>query len=148
VTIESIERTNLTLSVGAVALTALVAPAGFAWSVAAGALLETLNLRGLLNTARRFFGVDGFGNGALLAIYAMRFGWLALAIGAALYLGAHPVGLLLGLSLVVPAALYEGWRRRGAPSGDAITLAPDDPEWDRWNPWLARERAETGEEDE
>jgi hypothetical protein len=148
VTIEPIERTNLTLSAGAIAVSAAVATPAFAWSVAAGALLEALNLRGLVRTARTFFSGSGFGSGTWVLLYALRFGWLAIGIGAAFYFGAEPLGLLLGLSIIVPAATLEGWRRRGPADPSAVALEPDDPEWERWNPWLARERAEEEEEDQ
>jgi hypothetical protein len=71
-----------------------------------------------------------------------------IGIGAALYFGAHPVGLLIGLSLIVPAAIIEAWRARPAVNPEAPQLAPDDPDWERWNPWLAREREESEEVDE
>jgi len=148
VTIEPIERTNFTLSAGAIAISAAVATPAFAWSVATGALLETLNLRGLIRTARPFFSGNGFGSGTWVLIYVLRFGWLAVAIGAAFYFGADPVGLLLGLSMVVPAATLEGWRKRGPADPSTVALEPDDPEWERWNSWLARERAEDEEGDE
>jgi hypothetical protein len=148
VTIEPIERTNLALSAGAIAVSAAVATPAFAWSVAAGAVIEALNLRGLVRTACSLFSRGGFGSGAWLLLYALRFGWLVLGIGAAFYFGAEPWGLLLGLSMIIPAAAFEGWRRRGPATPDAVALEPDDPEWERWNPWLARERAEEEEEDE
>ncbi len=56
--------------------------------------------------------------------------------------GAHPVGLVIGLSTIIPAAILEAWRARPLIESAATGLAPDDPAWDRWNPWLARERAE------
>ena len=34
------------------------------------------------------------------------------------------------------------------PPGITPALGPDDPAWERWNPWLAREREEIPEEDE
>jgi hypothetical protein len=149
VTIESIERTNFMFSVGAIALSMAVATPLFASSVAAGALLEAVNLRGLVRIARRFFAGSGaLGSGTWVSIYALRFVWLAVGIGAAIYLGADPLGLILGLSMVVPAAIFEGWRRRGPASAEANALDASDPEWDRWNPWLARERGEIEGDDE
>lgn len=148
-TIESIERTNFMFSVGAVALSMAVATPLFASSVAAGALMEAVNLRGLVRIARRFFEGSGtLGSGTWVLIYALRFGWLAVGLGTAIYLGADPLGLILGLSMVVPAAIFEGWRRRGPASAEASALDPSDPEWDRWNPWLAREHGKVEEGDE
>jgi hypothetical protein len=66
-----------------------------------------------------------------------RFGLLKM--GSARRFGAHPLGLLLGLSLIMPAAIFEAWRARPPLDPSAPALAPDDPSWDRWNPWLARE---------
>jgi len=63
-----------------------------------------------------------------------------IGIGVALYLGADPVGLLIGLSLIMPAAVIEAWRARPPVDASAPALADDDPTWERWNPWLARER--------
>ena len=40
----------------------------------------------------------------------------------------------------MPAAVIEAWRARPAVDENAPALDPDDPSWDRWNPWLARER--------
>ncbi len=66
------------------------------------------------------------------------------AVGLSLYAGAHPVGLLIGLSLIIPATLIAAWATRPAVDSEAAALDPDDPSWETWNPWLARE----GREDE
>jgi hypothetical protein len=39
------------------------------------------------------------------------------------------------------------WRARPEPTLDAPALAPDDPSWDAWNPWTARERDPQDAED-
>ena len=44
-------------------------------------------------------------------------------------------------NIVIPAPLNVNVGP-GAPQ-----LAPDDPDWERWNPWLARERDESEEVD-
>ena len=49
---------------------------------------------------------------------------------------------LILLLFVIPAAIIEAWRARPLIDASATGLAPDDPAWDRWNPWIARERAE------
>lgn len=135
--VERVERLSLALCAGAaVASYPLVSPL-FAVSVAAGGLLEALNFRALARAGRRLF--EGR-SGGWTAGSAARFGLLALGIGLGLYVGLHPVGLVLGLSLIVPASLIEAWRSRPPVLADAPALAPDDPAWEEWDPWLARER--------
>jgi hypothetical protein len=146
--IDPIERTNLTLSAGAVAFSFVVASPGFAASLAIGALLEAVNFRGLRRQSQFLFWGQIRSGGAWTGVYGLRFGLLVIGIGAALYLGADPVGLLIGLSLIMPAAVFAAWRARPAIDPNAPALAADDPEWDRWNPWLARERAESDDEDD
>ncbi len=145
--IDPIERMSLTLSVGAVAASLALATPAFTTGIVIGAALETANFRGLRQSAQavfsgrmaaRRFGSAGFG---------LRFAFLALGIGLAIYAGAHPVGLLIGLSLIIPATFVEAWRRRPPVLEDAPALASDDEAWDRWNPWLAHER-EAEEDDE
>lgn len=145
--IDPIERTNLVLSAGAAAASLLVVSPAFALSLAAGALLESLNFRGLRRSAQFLFWGQIRSGGAWSGVFALRFGLLALGIAVALYLGADPVGLLVGLSLIMPATVIEAWRTRPAVDPDAPCLAPDDDAWERWNPWLARER-EPAEGDE
>ena len=140
-----IERTNLKLSAGAVvASLALVSPL-FALSLALGAAFEALNFRGLRLGAEALFAGELPARRA--GILGPRLVLLALALGVALYAGAHPVGLVVGLSLILPAAVIEAWRARPRIDPSAPALAPDDEAWERWNPWLARER-EAGEGDE
>ena len=142
VEIQGAERVNLALSAGAVVTSyAFVSPV-FAASLAAGAALEALNFRHLLRSGQRLFAAETSWNGG----FALRFVLLALGISGALYLGAHPVGLLAGLSLMVPAVVITAWRTRPPVDPDAPALDPDDPAWERWNPWLAREREEDGDE--
>ena len=145
--IDPIERTNLTLSAGAVAASYVLVSPLFALSLAAGAALEAFNFRGLRSQAQFLFWGQIRSGGAWTGLYAMRFGVLVVGIGVALWFGADPVGLLIGLSLIMPAAVIEAWRSRPAVDPNAPALAEDDPAWDRWNPWLAREREEIEEED-
>jgi len=135
--VERVERLNLVLCAGAVAASVPLVSPGFAASVAAGALLESVNFRGLVRAGRSLFAGSA---GGWNAGWALRFAFLALGIGVALWLGAHPVGLLVGLSLIMPSALIEAWRSRPPVDPAAPALAPDDPGWERWDPWLARER--------
>lgn len=136
----AVTRTSLGLAAAAVAAAALLVSPLFAASLALGALFEHLNFRGLYRSAAALVLPDGAGAGRGIAWMGPRFALLALAIGVALALGAHPVGLVIGLSLVVPAAVIEAWRVRPPVDPSAPTLAPDDESWDRWDPWLARER--------
>ena len=141
-----IERTNLALSAGAAAVSlALLGPL-FSASLVAGAALESVNFRGLRRQSQFLFWGQIRSGGAWSGVYALRFGLLVIGIGAALAFGADPAGLLVGLSLVMPAAVIEAWRARPPVDPNAPALGPEDPAWERWNAWLARERAP--EEDE
>lgn len=145
--IDPIERTNLTLSAGAVAVSLAFASPLFALSVAVGAALEALNFHGLRRQAQFLFWGQIRSGGAWTGVFGLRFVLLILGIGAALIFETDPVGLLVGLSLIMPAGVIEAWRNRPAIDPNAPALAADDPGWDRWNPWLAREREES-EDDE
>jgi hypothetical protein len=131
---------SLAFSAGAAAASwALVSPR-FAGSLALGAALEAVNFRALFRYWRSaLLGAERLGLAAF-GSFGLRFVALAGCVWAALAAGAHPVGLLVGLSLVVPGALLAAWRARPLPDPSAPALAPDDPSWDAWNPWLARER--------
>jgi hypothetical protein len=137
--IDPTERTNLALCAAAAAAGWWLASPHFALSLGAGALLESVNFRGLRRSAEFLFSGHLSAGSGWQGLFALRFGLLVLGIGAALALGADPLGLLLGLSLIMPAAIFEAWRARPPLDPDAPALAPDDPAWDRWNPWLARE---------
>jgi len=148
VNIDPIERTNLTLSAGAVAASLALASPTFAASLAAGALLEAVNFRGLRRAAQFLFWGQIRSGGRWTGVSALRFVWMVIGIGAALYFGADPVGLLIGLSIIMPAAIVEAWRNRPAVDPDAPSIGPEDPEWERWDAWLAREREEIEENEE
>jgi hypothetical protein len=144
--IDPIERTNLVLSAGAVAAGWWLVTPAFALSLGFGALLEAVNFRGLRRSAQfLFWGQIQTGRG-WSGLFALRFGLLVIGIGSSLALGADPAGLLVGLSLIMPAAVFEAWRARPPIDATAPALAPDDPGWDGWNAWLARER-EPADED-
>jgi hypothetical protein len=147
VSIDPIERTNLTLSAGAVAASLVFVSPLFALSVAIGAALEAVNFHGLRRQAQFLFWGQIRGGGAWTGVFGLRFVILIVGIAAALIFEADPAGLLVGLSLIMPAAVIEAWRSRPAVDPTAPALDADDPSWDRWNPWLAREREES-EEDE
>ena len=130
----------IAFSAGATAASWALFSPRFAGSLALGAVLEALNFRALFGYWRRaLLGAERVG-AARFASFGLRFVALAGALWAALEFGAHPVGLLVGLSLVVPGVVLAAWRARPAPDPDAPALAPDDPGWDAFEPWLARER--------
>jgi hypothetical protein len=138
----------LALSAGAAAASwALVSPR-FAGSLALGAALEALNFRALFGYWQRaLLGGESLG-WTRFASFGLRFVALGAGLWLALALGAHPAGLLVGVSLVIPGVVIAAWRVRPAPDPGAPALAPDDPGWDAWNPWLARERDPADDEDE
>jgi len=144
---DPIERANLALCAGAAAASWWLVTPGFALSLGAGALLEAVNFRGLRRSAEFLFSGHLNAGTGWQGLFALRFGLLVVGIGAALALGAHPVGLLIGLSLIMPATIFQAWRSRPPLDPNAPALAPDDPSWDRWDPWLARERDPSDDED-
>ena len=146
--IDPVERLNLVLSAGAVAASLAIATPVFAASLAVGALLETFNFRGLRRSAQFLFWGEIRGGGGWVGVYALRFSLIVIGVGAALHFGADARGLLIGLSMIVPAVLIEAWRTRPAVDPQAQALDPEDLAWERWNPWLAREREESEEADE
>jgi hypothetical protein len=138
--IERVQGLNLGLSAGAVAISWMLLSPLFAVSLAAGAVLETANFRSLRRSCQAIFQAGVSGGGAAASAFGLRFVLLAVAVGLALYLGAHPVGLLIGLSLIVPSVIIAAWMARPEPAPATPAPPPDDPSWDEWNPWLARER--------
>lgn len=149
---DSIERLNLTFSAGAVALAWAVAPAPFATGLSVGVVLEAANFRALRGGAQRFFSGELAGSAPAVAAFGLRFALLAGVLVVAMRAGCHPVGLVVGLSLIVPAAVLGAWLERPMPATAATDLPapppPDDVSWDEWNPWLARERVREPEEEE
>ncbi len=146
--LEPMERLNLTLGSGAVAAGFLFSTPVFASSLALGAAIEALNFRALLRGSRRLFAGDLVTGRLWLLGFGLRFLLLAVAIRWALQAGAHPIGLLLGLSSVVPAVILGAWRQRPLPLQNyEAGPAPDDPSWEQWNPWLARERTPKPEDE-
>ena len=139
---------SLAFSAGAVAASwALVSPR-FAGSLALGAALEALNFRAAFGYWQRAMLGSGKISWTRFASFGLRFVLLAGAVWAALAFGAHPVGLLIGLSLVVPGVVLAAWRARPAVDPSAPALAEDDPSWEVWNPWLASEQELDAEDEE
>jgi len=149
---DSLERWNLGVTAGAVAASFAIASPLFAASLALRAAIEAANFRVLLRGSR----IALFGDGSIGRLWALgfglRFAFLAVAIHLSVQAGAHPVGLVLGLSTIVPAVIVGAWRQRPPvlPASELESeapLAPDAPEWDHWNAWLAREQTPSPEDD-
>lgn len=142
----SVLRWNLAFSAGAAAAGWAAVSPRFGASLALGALLEAVNFRSLFRASEQAL-LSRAPAGAAVGAFGLRFVLLGAALWVALGAGAHPVGLVVGLSLIVPAVLFAAWRARPAPGPVLPVPPPDDPSWDDWNPWLARERTPS-EEDE
>jgi hypothetical protein len=143
-----IQSMNLKLSAGAVAASLMLASPLFALSMAVGSLIEAINFNGLRRSASFMFAGEISGGRKWLLVFALRFSILGLVIFGAMHFGADPIGLVIGLSLMVPAVVIEAWRARPKVDADAPALDSDDPTWDLWDPWLARERDPYDVEDE
>ncbi len=129
-TTRPIEQLNLALSAGAVATAALVASPGFAASVAVGAFLEGLSFRGLSVASKAFFRGVVRGQLVWLLLLGMRLGAVGTLLYFAVRLGADPVGLLVGLSVILPATVVGSLRLRPAIDPEAAALPPEDePDW-------------------
>jgi hypothetical protein len=148
--LDQTERLNLAIAGGAIATSAALAPPLFTGSVALGAVLEVVNYRALRRSTEAFFTGQLQGAGPWTAGFGMRFGLLALAMTVAVASGAHPVGLVLGLSTIVPAVIIAAFRWQPPPvPADAVPAPPpDDPSWDDWNPWTARPRLRDDDDEE
>lgn len=145
--LDPIERMNLTLSTGGLAASLAFASPAFAAAYVLGAALEAVNFRALRACSARLLAGQLGGGSLWTALLGMRLTILFLSMGIALVAGAHPLGLLLGVSTIVPAALGGAWLVRPAVDPNAPALAADDPSWDRWSVWRAGE-IEPNEEDE
>jgi hypothetical protein len=126
-------------AVAGAASLALASPR-FAASMGIGALLQLTNFRALWSSCEKILLVGGNGAGLAIATFSVRFVLLGLAVGIALWAGVDANGLVLGLSMIIPAAVVAAWRARPPILANAPALADDDPSWDLWSPWTARER--------
>jgi hypothetical protein len=142
------ERWNFAISAGAVATSLVLVTPLFAMSLAVGAALEAANFRALRRSAQFLFTGVIPGQRAWAAAFGLRFTLLAIGIGTALYFGADAAGLLIGLSLIMPATIIEAWRSKPPDDPNAPRLDDDDPSWDLGNPWLARESEARDESEE
>ncbi len=145
---DATEKWNLTFSAGAVAATwALISP-GFAASVAIGALLEAINFRALRAASIQLFAGTIQGSRTWVGVFALRFVFVGAAILFVLAAGAHPLGVTVGLLMIVPALFVAAWRARPEPIVGLEGPPPDDPSWDEWNAWFARENVPIDEDEE
>ncbi len=137
--LERVERLNLTLSAGAVAATFAFASPHVATSLAIGAALEAMNFGALVRGARIYLGGGEQGSGPWLALFSVRFVLLGVGIVLAMNAGAHPIALICGLSIAIPAVLIDGWLNRpefdAASAGEWSVPPPDDESWDRYSIW-------------
>lgn len=106
-----VERWNLGLSAGAVAASYALATPIFATSLAAGAFLEAINLGAIHRTAQRLFAGEMLSGGWIGGLM-LRFILLGTAIYLTMQAGAHPVALLIGLSIAMPATVIDAWLNR------------------------------------
>jgi len=141
--LDPIERVSLTFCVGAVGAAYALAPTPFATGVAVGAALESVNLRTQVRAARLLFDGERAGGGRWAGAFGMRLGLMAIGILGVLKLGADPAGVVVGISLAIPAVVYWAWHNRPAVQHFEAepALAPDDPSWDRWSVWRGGEVA-------
>ena len=136
---------GLAAAAGALAL-ALASP-HFAASMGVGALLQLTNFRALWRSCEKILLVGGPGAGLAVATFSVRFVLIGAAVGVALWAGVDAAGLLVGLSLIIPAAVVAAWQARPPVLANVPALPEDDPTWDLWNPWLAREQDPVDEDE-
>jgi hypothetical protein len=129
---------HLAFTAAAGVVAAALATPKFALSLLLGAALQTLNFRGLFGIARTALEQTRAASG--LALRLPLFGAL---VYVAIKAGVDAAGLLAGITTLVPAVVIAAWRSRPRDFADANAtppLAPDDPSWDQYSLWLARER--------
>lgn len=122
------------------------APPKFALSLLLGAALQTMNFRGLFGLARTAFAQEA----RAASGFALRLPLFGALVFVAIEAGVDPAGLLAGVTTLVPAVLIAAWQARPRDVADAESLpalAPDDPSWDQYSLWLARERETERSED-
>lgn len=131
------EKFNVGLSAGAIATSAAIASPLFAGSVAFGAVLETMNFRYMHKTADAVFTGELPTGAGWIAVLVLRLGLMFAGIVAAMMNGADPIGLVVGLSLVMPATVAAAmWHRPAVvPIEPNDAIAPDDPVWDDYSVW-------------
>lgn len=132
---QALQGLNLTLSAGGLAASALFAGPAFTAAYALGAALEAVNFRALCACTTRLLTGQLEGGRVWVALLGLRLTMMFGAMGVALAAGAHPLGLLLGVSTVVPAVLFGAWWLAPPVDPAAPALPADDPAWDHWSVW-------------
>jgi hypothetical protein len=123
-----------------------IATPRFALSLLLGAALQTLNFRALFGLAQNAFTQQARAAGG----FALRLPLFGVLVFVAIKAGVDAAGLLAGITLLVLAVVIAAWRSRPRDVADLSALpalAPDDPAWDQYSPWLARERETERTED-
>jgi hypothetical protein len=141
---ESIRETRVlawhaALSAAAALAGFVLATPEFALGLLLGAALQTLNFRALFGLARTAFAQQARAASGF-ALRLPLFGALAFV---AIRAGVDAAGLLAGISTLVPAVVVAAWQSRPRAAADPSSLpalASDDPSWDLYSTWLARER--------
>ncbi len=148
------EKLNLGLSAGAVATSLALATPLFAGSLAFGATLGSVNFRFLHTTAEGVFQ-GAVQSSAWVVVLAFRLALVFAGICAAMLLGADAMGLLIGLSIVMPATVAAAvWLRPAhVPTMPGPAVAPDDPIWDDYSVWrpdreIKRKERRSADDDE
>ncbi len=131
------ERLNMGLSAGAIAASFAFATPHFASSLALGAAMEAMNFRFLHRAGDLLVGRIVDGAGPWVGVLGMRMGLLCGGLVAALVAGADPLGLVIGLSLAMPATVIAALRNppEFIEQPLAEVPAPDDPSWDQYSVW-------------
>jgi hypothetical protein len=137
---------HLAFSAAASALAFAFVSPRFALGLALGAALQTMNFRGLFGLARMAFALQA----RAASGFALRLPLFGALVFLAIRAGVDAAGLLAGVTTLVPAVVIAAWQSRPRDAADTAALpalAPDDPSWDQYSLWLARER-ETDREEE
>jgi hypothetical protein len=131
------EKLNIGISTGAVAASLAIASPHFAGSLAIGAALETLNFRFLHRTGEALFSGVVNGGGSWVSLLALRLALVLAGIVVAMLGGADPIGLVIGLSLAMPATVAAAvWYRPAIlPQEAQPAVDPEDPIWDDYSVW-------------
>ena len=129
--------------IAALAALALATPK-FALSLLLGAALQTLSLHGLFGFARAAFTQQA----RAASGFAVRLPLFGALLFVAIKAGVDAAGLLVGITTLVPAVVIAAWQSRPRDIADSTTLPAlplDDPSWDQYSLWLARERERSEE---
>ena len=133
------ERVNMGISAGAIAASFAFATPHFASSLALGAALEAMKFRFLHRASELLFGGVVAGSGPWVGVLGMRMGLFCGGLVAALFAGADPLGLVIGISIAMPATVIAALRHRPEIIDQPLAEVPppDDPWWDHYSVWRA-----------